>query len=73
MLAKYRQAPAKIVGFAKYITPAIVQSGWDVHAQIREQVYITDGPVIVRGRVATRGKRKFADYLDRFIPPEERA
>ncbi len=47
----------------KYITPAIQKAGWDVLSQIREQVYFTKGPVIVRGRMVTRGKAKFADYI----------
>jgi type I restriction enzyme R subunit len=47
----------------KFITPAIVRSGWDVQVQVREQVYITKGRVIVRGRLATRAEGKFADYI----------
>jgi type I restriction enzyme R subunit len=47
----------------KFITPAIVRSGWDVQVQVREQVYITKGRVIVRGQLASRAKGKFADYI----------
>jgi type I restriction enzyme, R subunit len=47
----------------KYITPAIAKAGWDVHMQVREEVYLTAGRVIVRGALVTRGKRKFADYV----------
>lgn len=47
----------------KYITPAIAQAGWDIHKQIREEYFFTDGRVMVRGDVATRGNRKRADYL----------
>ena len=47
----------------KYITPAIIAGGWDVHLQVRENVYLTDGRVIVRGKLVTRGQRKFADYV----------
>lgn len=47
----------------KYVTPAIVDAGWDLHAQIREQVFFTDGRVIVRGKTVKRGDRKFVDYL----------
>ena len=47
----------------KYITPAIVHAGWDVMKQIREEYFFTDGRVMVRGDVATRGNRKRADYL----------
>ncbi|MED0666064.1 DEAD/DEAH box helicase family protein [Bacillus badius] len=47
----------------KFITPAIKQGGWDVQRQIREEYGFTDGRVIVRGNLTTRGKRKRADYL----------
>ena len=47
----------------KYITPALELAGWDKHTQLREEVYLTEGRVIVRGRLTTRGKRKWADYV----------
>lgn len=47
----------------KYITPAIAKAGWDIKKQIREEVTFTDGRVIVRGNVTTRGKKKRADYI----------
>ncbi|EGT3844906.1 DEAD/DEAH box helicase family protein [Clostridioides difficile] len=47
----------------KYITPALVEAGWDIKRQIREEVTFTDGRVIVRGKVTTRGKKKRADYI----------
>jgi type I restriction enzyme R subunit len=47
----------------KYITPAVEKAGWDVLVQIRENVHLTAGRVIVRGRMTTRGKAKFADYV----------
>lgn len=47
----------------KFITPAIKQGGWDIQRQIREEYGFTDGRVIVRGNLTTRGKRKRADYL----------
>ncbi|MEE0616914.1 EcoAI/FtnUII family type I restriction enzme subunit R [Intestinibacter bartlettii] len=47
----------------KYITPALVKAGWDIKRQIREEVTFTDGRIIVRGNVTTRGKRKRADYI----------
>ena len=47
----------------KYITPAIVTVGWDLHKQIREEVYFTKGRVIVRGRTFERGESKKADYI----------
>lgn len=47
----------------KYITPAVHQAGWDIHEQIREEYTFTDGRVIVRGNLTTRGKKKRADYI----------
>lgn len=47
----------------KYITPAITAAGWDLHAQIREEVSFTKGRVIVRGKLHTRGAQKRADYI----------
>jgi type I restriction enzyme R subunit len=48
---------------AKYITPAIEQSGWDEMTQIRREVSFTKGRIIVRGKMVTRGKAKRADYI----------
>lgn len=52
----------------KYITPAIVARGWDVQTQVREEVHLTKGRVIVRGKLITRGQAKFADYVLYFQP-----
>jgi type I restriction enzyme R subunit len=46
----------------RYITPAIQGAGW-LPRQIREEVYLTAGQIHPRGRVAPRGRRKFADYV----------
>lgn len=46
----------------RYIYPAIHGAGWKP-AQIREEVHITDGQIHPRGKIAPRGKRKFADYV----------
>ncbi|MEC4748548.1 DEAD/DEAH box helicase family protein [Methylomicrobium sp. Wu6] len=48
---------------AKYITPSLIQSGWDEVTQIRREVFFTKGRIIVRGRLVTRGKAKRADYV----------
>ncbi|WMW80116.1 DEAD/DEAH box helicase family protein [Undibacterium cyanobacteriorum] len=48
---------------SKYITPAILGAGWDLHAQIREEVSFTKGRIIVRGKLHTRGEQKRADYI----------
>ena len=47
----------------KFITPAIVRAGWDENTQIRREVFFTDGRIYVRGKMTSRGKRKFADYI----------
>ena len=47
---------------AKFITPALYQSGW-AEAAIRRQVAFTAGRIIVRGKLVTRGKAKRADYV----------
>ncbi len=48
-----------------FITPSIQQAGWDPVTQIRREVTLTPGPVVVRGNVASRNKKKkkFADYV----------
>lgn len=48
-----------------FITPAIINAGWDQYTQIRREVTLTPGPVIVRGEMSARNKkkRKFADYV----------
>ena len=47
----------------KYILPAIKKAGWDIHTQVREEVPITAGRVIVRGQMGVRGKGKRADFV----------
>lgn len=48
-----------------FITPAIKQAGWDQLRQVRREVALTPGPVVVRGNLSSRNKkkRKFADYV----------
>jgi type I restriction enzyme R subunit len=46
----------------RFITPAITGK-WDKDTQIRMEYNFTDGRVIVRGNVTSRGKRKKADYI----------
>lgn len=52
----------------KYITPAIISAGWDLHRQIREEVSFTKGRIIVRGKLHTRGEQKRADYILYYKP-----
>jgi type I restriction enzyme R subunit len=47
----------------KYITPAVINAGWDLHNQIREEVSFTKGRIIVRGKLHSRGEQKRADYI----------
>lgn len=46
-----------------FITPDILQSGWDSLKQIRAEFTFTDGRVIVRGKFTARGEKKRADYV----------
>jgi hypothetical protein len=48
---------------SKFITPAIVRAGWDLMSQIREQLHLTKGRIIVRGKLVTRGKANFTDCV----------
>ncbi|WP_340820128.1 DEAD/DEAH box helicase family protein [Methanolobus sp. WCC4] len=52
----------------KYITPAIKKAGWNLHTQVREEVFLTDGRVIVDGQKVSRGTRKRADYVLYYKP-----
>ena len=47
----------------QYILPGLVNAGWNVEKQIREQVYFTDGRIFVKGNKTARGERKFADFI----------
>lgn len=53
-----------------FITPAIKDAGWDQMKQIRREVTLTPGPIIVRGNLSSRNKKKkkFADYVLYFEP-----
>lgn len=45
------------------IVPALQQAGWDLRRQVREEVSFTQGRVIVRGKLHTRGKARRADFV----------
>src|SRR3989442_14815763 len=53
-----------------FITPAIKGAGWDSIRQIRREVTLAPGPVIVRGNMSARNKKKkkFADYVLSWEP-----
>lgn len=48
---------------SKFITPALLQAGWEAMTQIREEVSFTKGRIIVRGRPVARDRAKRADYV----------
>ncbi len=52
----------------KYITPAIVDAGWDPQKKFRQEVTITAGKITVRGRMHIRGEKKRADYVLYYKP-----
>src|SRR6478672_7544131 len=53
---------------SKYIGPAVKRAGWDGMLQIREEVAFTKGRIIVRVKLVSRGKAKFADYILYYKP-----
>lgn len=53
---------------SKFINPAIQKAGWHMQKQVREEVYFTDGRIIVQGKLYTRGKSKRADYILYYKP-----
>ncbi len=48
---------------SKYILPAVKASGWDDMLQIRQEVALRDGKVIVRGNIGMRKTVKSADIV----------
>jgi type I restriction enzyme R subunit len=52
---------------SKFITPAIRQANWG-ERQIREEVNLTKGRIIVKGSSASRAKPKRADYILSYKP-----
>ena len=47
----------------KCVMPAILNAGWDNTTQIRQEVKLRDGKVIVRGKIAARRTVKSADIV----------
>src|SRR5258707_9576037 len=52
----------------KFILPAVKRAGWDEMLQVREEVYFTNGRIIVRGKLVMRGKAKKADFVLYYKP-----
>ena len=53
---------------SKFITPALLDAGWDLHTQIREEVALTSGRILVKGQKHKRGPAKYADYILYYKP-----
>ena len=51
-----------------YITPALTNRGWDINTQIRKEVTLTKGRMIVAGKLASRGEQKRADCVLYYKP-----
>jgi type I restriction enzyme R subunit len=53
-----------------FISPSIRASGWNPITQIRREVTLAPGPVVVRGNMSSRNKKKkkFADYVLSWEP-----
>ena len=47
----------------KFILPSIKNAGWDDMTQIRQEVKLRDGKVIVRGQIGMRKTVKSADIV----------
>jgi type I restriction enzyme R subunit len=52
----------------KFITPALVRSGWDVQLQVLEEFAFTHGRIYVKGKLTARGEQKRADYILFYKP-----
>lgn len=52
----------------KFIIPALKQAGWDITTQIREEFPLTQGRIIVRGKLHTRARHKRADIVLFYKP-----
>lgn len=52
----------------KFITPALIRAHWNLNTQFREEVFFTKGRIKVKGKIATRGEQKRADYILYYKP-----
>lgn len=60
---KTKQALSETDIISKFILPAIDHAGWDAMSQLRQEVKLRDGKVIVRGQVGARKAVKSADIV----------
>jgi type I restriction enzyme R subunit len=50
--------------FTKYLLPAVKTAGWDVMSQVRQEVKLRDGKIVVRGKLASRmGEMQWQHYF----------
>lgn len=61
VLDKKQLSEADII--SKFILPAVTDAGWNVMTQIRQEVKLRDGKVIVRGQMGMRKTVKSADIV----------
>jgi len=66
MISKKQLSEADIK--AKFITPAVLKAGWDEQTQIGREISFTAGRIYVKGKMTSRGKKKFADYILYYKP-----
>jgi type I restriction enzyme R subunit len=52
----------------QYITPALIRSGWELATQVREEFSLTNGRILVRGKLHARARNKRADYVLFYKP-----
>ena len=53
---------------SKFILPSIINAGWSLDTQIREEVSFTDGRIFVKGKTVVRGQKKRADIILYYKP-----
>lgn len=58
---KDRLTEADII--SKYIIPSVINAGWELMNQVRQEVKLRDGKVIVRGQLGMRRTVKSADIV----------
>lgn len=52
----------------KYIIPSILQAGWNMYTQVREEVTFTRGRIIIKDAYVSRGDAKRADCILYYKP-----
>jgi type I restriction enzyme, R subunit len=60
---KTKKQLSKTDSISKFIMPAVEQASWDAMSQIRHEIKLRDGKVIVRGQLGVRKTVKSADIV----------